>query len=51
MTADVIALTDMKMVFRIVEGTDRQLISDSMNMADAQSNRLSRLKPGEAFLF
>lgn len=50
-TADVIALTDMKMVFRIVEGTDRQLISDSMNMADAQSNRLSRLKPGEAFLF
>lgn len=50
-TADVIALTDMKMVFRIVEGTDRQLISDSMNMADTQSNRLSRLKPGEAFLF
>lgn len=50
-TADVIALTDIKMVFRIVEGTDRQLISDSMNMADTQSNRLSRLKPGEAFLF
>lgn len=50
-SADVIALTDMKMVFRIVEGTDKQLISDSTNMTDTQTQRLSRLKPGEAFLF
>lgn len=48
---DVVALTDMKMVFRLVEATDKQIISDSMNMTDAQTRRLSRLKPGEAFLF
>ena len=50
-TTDVVALTDMKMVFRLVEATDKQIISDSMNMNDVQEQRLSRLKPGEAFLF
>ena len=39
------------MVFRLVEATDKQIIADSMNMSDAQIQRLSRLKPGEAFLF
>lgn len=50
-STDVVALTDMKMVFRLVEATDKQIISDSMNMSEAQVQRLSRLKPGEAFLF
>lgn len=50
-STDVVALTDMKMVFRLVEATDRQIIADSMNMGDGQEQRLSRLKPGEAFLF
>ncbi len=50
-TADVVALTDMKMVFRIVESTDKQMIADSTNMTDVQVQRLSRLKSGEAFLF
>lgn len=50
-TTDVVALTDMKMVFRLVESQDKQIIADSMNMSDAQTKRLSRLKPGEAFLF
>ena len=39
------------MVFRLVEATDKQIIADSMNMGDGQEQRLSRLKPGEAFLF
>ena len=39
------------MVFRLVESTDKQIIADSMNMDEAQIGRLSRLKPGEAFLF
>ncbi|MBQ9594068.1 MAG: ATP-binding protein [Lachnospiraceae bacterium] len=48
---DVVALTDMKMVFRLVEATDKQIVADSMNMSEAQIQRMSRLKPGEAFLF
>jgi hypothetical protein len=47
----VVALTDMKMVFRLVEATDKQIVADSMNMSEAQIQRMSRLKPGEAFLF
>lgn len=48
---DVVALTDMKMVFRLVEATDKQIVADSMNMSEAQEKRLARLKPGEAFIF
>lgn len=50
-STDVVALTDMKMIFRIVENTDKQIIADSTNMSDAQVQRIGRLKPGEAFLF
>lgn len=50
-TTDVVALTDMKMVFRLVEGEDKQIIGDSMNMSEEQIKRLAKLKPGEAFLF
>lgn len=50
-TTDVVALTDMKMTFRLVEATDKQIIADSTNMSEAQVARLSRMKPGEAFLF
>ena len=50
-TTDVVALTDMKVVFRLVEAEDKQIISDSMNMSEVQSQRLARLKPGEAFFF
>ncbi len=50
-STDVVALTDMKMVFRLVEATDKQIVADSMNMSEAQIQRMSRLKPGEAFLF
>lgn len=50
-STDVVALTDMKVVFRLVEATDKQIIADSMNMSETQVQRLSRLKPGEAFLF
>ena len=48
---DVVALTDMKVVFRLVEASDKQIIADSSNMSDAQVQRMSKLKPGEAFLF
>lgn len=48
---DVVALTDMKVVFRLIEAADKQIIADSSNMSDAMIQRMSKLKPGEAFLF
>lgn len=50
-STDVVALTDMKVVFRLVESTDKQIIGDSTNMTEAQIQRMARLKPGEAFMF
>lgn len=50
-STDVVALTDMKVVFRLVESADKQIIADSTNMSDVQILRMSKLKPGEAFLF
>lgn len=50
-STDVVALTDMKMVFRLVESEDKQIIADSTNMSEVQLKRMAKLKPGEAFLF
>ena len=48
---DIVALTDIKVAFRLVEATDRQIIADSTSMSDIQVARLARLKPGTAYLF
>lgn len=48
---DVVALTDMKLSFRLVEAQDKQIVADSTNMSETQLQRLSKLRPGEAFLF
>ncbi|MDR3109571.1 MAG: ATP-binding protein [Planctomycetaceae bacterium] len=50
-TTDVVALTDIKLAFRLVEANDKQIFADSSNMNDTQKLRLAKLKPGEAFLF
>ena len=50
-TTDVVALTDIKLAFRLVEATDKQILADSSNMNETQKERLAKLKPGEAFLF
>jgi hypothetical protein len=50
-TADVVALTDIKLAFRLVETSDKQILADSSNMNEMQKERLAKLKPGEAFLF
>ena len=50
-TADVVALTDIKLAFRLVEASDKQIMADSSNMSAVQVQRLSKLKPGEALLF
>ncbi|WP_400206913.1 ATP-binding protein [Methanomethylophilus alvi] len=48
---DIVALTDIKVIFRIVEGNDKQIIGDSMGMDESQMLRLPKLRPGGAFLF
>ncbi len=50
-TTDVVALTDIKLAFRLVETSDKQILADSSNMEETQIKRLSKLKPGEAFFF
>ena len=50
-TTDVVALTDMKLAFRLVENEDRQIIANSTGMSETQEKRLAKLKPGEAFFF
>ncbi len=50
-STDVVALTDMKVVFRLVENEDKQIIGNSSNMSEVQIQRLAKLKPGEACLF
>ena len=50
-TLDVVALTDMKVAFRLVEATDKQILADSTSMSETQMQRLAKLKPGEAFFF
>lgn len=48
---EVVANTDIKVSFRLVQSVEKELIADSTNMdEDAQSN-LSRLKPGEAYVY
>ena len=48
---DIVALTDIKVAFRLVEAQDKQILADSTSMTDNQMSRLAKLKPGEAFLF
>lgn len=48
---DIVALTDIKAVFRLVEGADKEIIANSTGMSEVQEARMGKLKPGEAFLF
>ncbi|MBQ9236769.1 MAG: ATP-binding protein [Prevotella sp.] len=48
---DIVALTDIKVAFRLVEGQDKEILANSTSMNEVQASRLAKLKPGEAFLF
>ena len=48
---DIVALTDIKVAFRLVEVQDKEILANSTSMSDTQMSRLAKLKPGEAFLF
>jgi hypothetical protein len=48
---DVIALTNIKVGFRIVESGDQGAFGSSVGMDEHQRSRLGRLRPGEASVF
>ncbi len=50
-TSDIIKLTNIKLGFNLVEKTDKEIFANSTNMATVQTERLTKLRPGEAFLF
>jgi hypothetical protein len=48
---EVVANTDIKITFRLVQAAEKELIADSTNMDRNASQRISRLKPGEAYVY
>ena len=48
---EVVANTDIKVTFRLVQTDEKALIADSTNMDDDEKENLSRLGPGEAYVF
>jgi len=48
---EVVANTDIKIAFRLVQSVEKDLIADSTNMDKAASTQLSRLHPGEAYVY
>lgn len=50
-TKDVVADTDIKVSFRLVEKDERYIFSNSTNMTEQQSQHLAQLKRGEAIVY
>lgn len=50
-TREIVGNTDIKVVFQLVETSDREIISSSMNMSDNEASQLPSLKTGEAFVY
>jgi hypothetical protein len=48
---EVIANTDIKIAFRLVQSSEKELIADSTGMDNNASQRISKLKPGEAYVY
>lgn len=48
---EVVANTDIKISFRLTQSVEKELIADSTNMDDDVQSNLSRLIPGEAYVY
>lgn len=48
---EVVANTDIKVSFRLVQAAEKQLISDSCGMDEQAEQNLSRLRVGEAYVY
>lgn len=47
----IVANTDIKVAFRLVESAEKEIIADSSNMGTQEKEQLSRLESGEAFVY
>lgn len=48
---EVVANTDIKVSFRLVQKDEKKLIAESTNMGDEEQDNLTRLRSGEAYVF
>lgn len=48
---EVVANTDIKVSFRLVQSVEKELIADSTNMDEEARSNLSKLRPGEAYVY
>lgn len=48
---EVVANTDIKVSFRLVQSIEKELIADSTNMDEEAKGNLSKLRPGEAYVY
>lgn len=48
---EIVAQTEIKIVFRLVQTIEKDIIGDSTNMDENQKQQLSRLKVGEAYVY
>ncbi len=48
---EVVANTDIKVSFRLVQSSEKALIADSTNMDEASVRRLAQMKTGEAYVY
>jgi len=48
---EVVANTDIKISFRLVQSSEKELIADSTNMDKNASQQISKLRPGEAYVY
>ena len=48
---EIIANTEIKVSFRLVQAAEKELIADSTNMGEDARNNLSRLNSGEAYVY
>lgn len=48
---EVVANTDIKIAFHLVEAADKKIIADSTNMDEEAQTNLARLMPGQAYVY
>lgn len=48
---EVVAQTEIKIAFRLVQSVDKELIADTTNMEAETANQLAKLKTGEAYVY
>lgn len=48
---EVVANTDIKVAFRLVQSAEKDLIADSTNMDEEAKSNLSKLHPGQAYVY